>query len=126
MSARILAATLAVTACAAIGAGVAIAHDEVESTSPAKGAVLAKLPAKVSMTLGEAVGRLDSVTVTRNGRGNLVASSRIDPAKAARVVATLKRPGARWWPGTYRVTWKVTGADGHRQTLTAGFRVKAS
>jgi methionine-rich copper-binding protein CopC len=75
------------------------------------------------MTFGETVGRLDRVTVTRNGRGNLVRSSRIAAGNAARVVATLKRPGARWWPGVYRVTWKVTGADGHTQTLTAGFRV---
>ena len=123
MSARILAATLAVTACAAIGAGAAIAHDEVEATSPTRGAVLTKLPPKVSMTFGETVGRLDAVRVTRNGRGNLVGSSRIDAANASRVVATLKRPGAKWWPGTYRVTWRITGADGHKQTLTAGFRV---
>jgi methionine-rich copper-binding protein CopC len=123
MSARIVAATLAVAACAGIGAGIAIAHDEVEATSPARGAVLTKLPAKVSVTFGETVGRLNSVVVTRNGKGNLVRRSRIQAANAARVVATLKRPGARWWPGTYKVTWKVTGADGHKQTLTAGFRV---
>jgi methionine-rich copper-binding protein CopC len=123
MSARIVAATLAVAACAGIGAGIAIAHDEVEATSPARGAVLTKLPAKVSVTFGETVGRLNSVVVTRNGKGNLVRRSRIHARNAARVVATLKRPGARWWPGTYKVTWKVTGADGHKQTLTAGFRV---
>ena len=123
MTARIVAAALAVAACAAIGAGVAAAHDEVEATSPVRGAVLTRLPAKVSMTFGETVGRLNAVRVTRNGRGNLVGSSRIDAGNAARVVVTLKRPGVKWWPGTYRVTWRITGADGHRQTLTAGFRV---
>jgi methionine-rich copper-binding protein CopC len=40
------------------------------------------------------------------------------------VVATLKRPGARYRAGVWRVTWRVTGADGHTLTLTAGFRVR--
>lgn len=123
MSARMRAAVLAVAACAAGGAGVAVAHDEVEGTTPARGAVLQNLPPKVSMTFGETLGKLNAVTITRNGRGSFVKSSTIDPRNAARVVATLVRPGARYRPGVWRVTWRVTGADGHKQTLTAGFRV---
>ena len=46
-----------VAAALAGGAGVALAHDEVEGTTPARGAVLKNLPPKVSMTFGETVGR---------------------------------------------------------------------
>ena len=71
-----------------------------------------------------AAGRLASARVTRNGSGNLVKSSRLDPTNAARAVATLRRPGAKWWPATYKVIWKVVAADGHAQTITITFRVR--
>ena len=123
MSTRTRAAALAVVALAG-SAGVAVAHDEVEGTTPARGAVLRVLPAKVSMTFGETVGRLDKVAITRNGKGDFGKRAGIDPRNAARVVATIKRPGARFRKGLWKVTWRVTSADGHKQVLTAGFRVR--
>lgn len=125
MTARRLMAVLGAAACAtAVTTGVALAHDEAQSTSPKKGAVLSALPAQVSVTWGEPVGRLTGATVTRNGKGNLVKTARIDRSNARKVVATLNRPGARWQAGTYRVTWRITAADGHRQTLVVGFTVR--
>ncbi len=125
MTARSLVAVLGAVACAtALTTGVALAHDEVAATSPKKGAVLRTLPPTVKVTLGEPVGRLNGVTVTRNGKGNLVKTARIDRSNARRVVATLKRPGRKWQPGTYRVKWRITAADGHRQTLVVQFKVK--
>jgi methionine-rich copper-binding protein CopC len=123
MSMRTRAAALAVVALAG-AAGAALAHDEVEGTTPARGAVLRDLPTKVSMTFGETVGRLDRVTITRNGTGNFVKAAGIDPRNAARVVATIRRPGVRFRKGLWKVTWRVTSADGHKQVLTAGFRVR--
>jgi methionine-rich copper-binding protein CopC len=123
MSLKTRAAALAAVALAG-AAGVAVAHEEVASTTPARGAVLQNLPAKVTMTFGAPVGRVDGVRITRNGRGDFTKGARIDPRNAARVVATLKRPGKRYRAGLWKVTWRVTGADGHRQTLTAGFRVR--
>ena len=123
MSVKLRAAALAAVALAGTAA-VAVAHDEVEGTTPARGAVLQNLPPKVSMTFGEAVGRLDKVTITRNGKGNFTKSAQIDPRNAARVVATLKRPGPKFRKGLWKVTWRVTSADGHKQVLTAGFRVR--
>lgn len=123
MSVKLKVAALA--AAALVGAaGVAVAHDEVKRTTPARGAVLKNLPAKVSMTFGEPVGRLDRVTITRNGRGDFVKRTQIDPRNASRVVATLKRPGGKARKGLWKVTWRVTSADGHKQVLTAGFRVR--
>ncbi len=124
MTARTLIAVLGAAVCATAVTGVALAHDEAASTSPKKGAALTALPAQVSVTWGEQVGRLNGATVTRNGGGNLVKSARIDPANARRVVATLNRPGKKWQPGSYRVTWRITAADGHKQTLVVPFTVK--
>ncbi len=124
MTARHVIALLGAAACAAGITGVAVAHDEAASTTPAKGAALASLPSQVSVTWGEPVGRLNGATVTRNGTGNLVKAAKIDPANARRVVATLNRPGKKWQPGTYRVVWRITAADGHRQTLVVPFTVK--
>ena len=81
MSVKLRAAALAAVALAGT-AGVAVAHDEVEGTTPARGAVLQNLPPKVSMTFGEPVGPLDGVRVTRNGKGNFTKSSQIDPRNA--------------------------------------------
>ncbi|MGE0029247.1 MAG: copper resistance protein CopC [Thermoleophilia bacterium] len=117
-------AAASVTVALAGTAGVALAHDEVQGTTPARGAVLQNLPPKVSMTFGEAVGRLDKVTITRNGKGSFVKSAQIDPRNASRVVATLKRPGGKARKGVWKVTWRITSADGHKQVLSAGFRVR--
>jgi hypothetical protein len=40
------------------------------------------------------------------------------------VVATLKRPGGKGRNGLWKVTWRITGADGHKQVLSASFRVR--
>lgn len=123
MTARALMAVLGATVCATAVSGVALAHNDARTTSPRSGAVLTALPAQVSVTWGEPVGRLNGVTVTRNGKGNLVKAARVNASNARRVVATLRRLGTRWQPGTYRVTWRLTGADGHRQTLVVPFTV---
>ncbi len=124
MTVRGLIAVLGAAVCATAVTGVAVAHDEAEAAYPKKGAALKKLPPQVRVTWGEPVGRLNRVTVTRNGKGNLVKAARIDRSNARRVVATLKRPGRKWQPGKYRVTWRITAADGHRQTLVVPFTVK--
>lgn len=124
MTARSLIAVLGAAVCATAVTGVALAHDEAASTSPKRGAALSALPAQVSVTWGEPVGRLNGATVTRNGAGNLVKAARIDPANARRVVATLSRPGSSWQPGSYRVIWRITAADGHKQTMVVPFTVK--
>jgi methionine-rich copper-binding protein CopC len=123
MSLKLRAAALAAVALAG-AAGAALAHEEVARTTPARAATLQNLPPKVTMTFGEPVGRIDGVRVTRNGKGDFVKTSRIDPRNAARVVATLKRPGGKGRKGLWKVTWRITGADGHAQTFTAGFRVR--
>jgi methionine-rich copper-binding protein CopC len=117
--AAVLAAALAVAAPA-----VALAHTEVRSSSPRDGAVLARTPAAMAVTFGEPIGRLGTMTMTRNGAGNLVKSARIAPRNARTALIALKRPGAAKQAGRYRLTWRITGADGHRLSGTITFRVR--
>lgn len=123
MSARAIAAAAAATLCLGAGAGTALAHTEVVASSPRDGASLSRLPAAVILTFEEPVGRVRGVVVRREGGPNLVRRARTHPRDAARVVATLKRPGRRWQPGSYRAGWRVVGEDGHTVGGVLRFRV---
>lgn len=109
---------------AAVAATPALAHSDVTSTSPAKGATLTRTPAQMAVTFSDAVGTAGKMTVTRNGAGNLVKSARISPKNGRTVLIRLKRPGAKKQAGTYKLTWRVTGADGHALRGTVTFRVR--
>jgi methionine-rich copper-binding protein CopC len=119
----VVAATISVAA--ALGAsGTAWAHAALEASAPRQGAVLKRPPARASLTFSEPVGRIVSVRVTRNGRGNLARAARIAPRDAARVVVSLRRPGRRAWAGRYRIVWRVRSADGHVIRGVVGYRVR--
>ncbi len=116
-----LVAAVLITAAAA---GPALAHSDVASTSPARGATLERTPARMAVTFSDPVGRIGKMRVTRGGRGNLVKGAAISRRNARTVMIRLKRPGPRNQPGTYRLRWRVIGADGHALTGTVTFRVR--
>ncbi|MGD9573080.1 MAG: copper resistance protein CopC [Thermoleophilia bacterium] len=93
-------------------------------TSPKDGAKLTRVPATITVSFGDPIGRLGAMRVTRNGAGNLVRSARISPRNAARAVITLKRPGPKAQKGAYRLKWTVTHADGHVQSGIVRFTVR--
>lgn len=106
---RILAA-VAVTAGVLVAAPTsAMAHTELESTSPADGAVLSEPPATVSFTFNEELlPGTDTISVNDDA-GNVVATAAVEP-----VGATISMP----WPaeatsGTFQVAFRVVSADGH-------------
>lgn len=121
---RPVAALAAATCLASLGAGTALAHTDVESSTPRDGAVLARTPATATVTFGEPMQRVSRITVSRNGQGNLVKSARLSPRDASVATVTLKRPGPKKQPGTYRLRWEVVGADGHALTGTITYRVR--
>ena len=123
MSARTIAAGLAVALCLGAGATTALAHTEVQSSSPKDGATIARLPARVVLTFAEPISRVRRVVVKRNGKGNLAKTVAQDPRDARRVLVTLKRPGAKWQPGRYRVNWLITATDGDAVNGVVAFRV---
>lgn len=109
---------------AAVAASPALGHAEAVSMTPKHGTTLTRVPAQMTVTFGEPIGRLGAVRVTRNRAGNLVKGARIAPANARRAVITLKRPGPRKQAGLYRLTWRVTSADGHPVSGVVVFRVR--
>ena len=122
MSARTIAATLAAALCLGAGATMALAHTEVESSSPRDGATLSRLPARVVLTFGGPIA-VRTVVVKRNGKGNLAKTVARDPRDATRVLVTLKRPGLKWQAGRYRVNWVITATDGDAVSGVLAFRV---
>lgn len=109
---------------AAVATTPALGHSDVTASSPAHGSTLTRVPAQMTVTFGDAIGKLGTMTVARNGTGNLVKASRTSPTDARTAVITLKRPGPKKQAGLYRLTWRIVGADGHRLTGVIAFRVR--
>ncbi len=118
-------ALAAIVAVAAALPATALGHgDSPVTTTPKDGAALKRVPATVTVSFGDTIGRLGAMRVTRNGAGNLVKSARISPRNAAAAVVTLKRPGPKAQNGAYRLRWTVTHADGHVQSGIVRFTVR--
>lgn len=122
-SLRRTAAALAGATALALAATTATAHTEVTSSSPAHGSKPVRPPATMTITFGEPLLRAGTTTMTRNGSGQLVKSAKVSRANSRTVVLALKRPGPRKWAGVYRLTWRVTGADGHALRGVIVYRV---
>ena len=112
----ILAAVLALA-----GATVAIAHTEVKSTSPAKGAVAKTSITRVTVTFTGALRR-GTVRVT-GPTGTVVSkgSGGRDPRNVNRLLVGLKS-GLK--AGSYKASWTIVAADGHEQRGSFRFRLK--
>ena len=112
----ILAAVLVLGAVA-----VAAAHTEVKSTSPAKGAVAKTSISRVTVTFD---GTLRRGTLRVSGpRGTVVSKGAggRDPRNIKRLLAGLKG-GLK--AGSYKASWTIVAADGHRQRGSFRFRLK--
>lgn len=91
------------------GMGIAQAHSQLESTSPAAGATADTVPLEVVLTFNENVLRgLSRVGVADASGASVVAG---EPTSEGRVVSQPLAPDLS--AGTYTVTYKVTSADGH-------------
>ncbi|HMS62248.1 MAG TPA: copper resistance protein CopC [Solirubrobacteraceae bacterium] len=118
ISTRLLAAALAVTCV--IGAGVALGHAEVTSTSPKAGGTARTTLSRVTVRFGDPV---TTGTITVTGPSGVVSRGRggPDPRNPARLLAGLRRPLA---PGAYKAAWTALATDGHRQRGSFTFKVR--
>jgi methionine-rich copper-binding protein CopC len=104
----IMAATV-LLGTALLGAGPALAHDAVESTSPAAGATVPTPPAAVSLTLSNHPLALGTQIKISDATGRNWADG---AAEIVDNVASQKlKAGAP--SGLYTVQWRVVSSDGH-------------
>lgn len=104
----------------AAGAPAALAHTKVKSTSPASGGSAKTTTSRVSVTF---TGALRSGTLRVTGPGGRAASSRTggrDPRNVKRLLVGLK---GSLKAGSYKASWTILAADGHRQRGSFRFRL---
>lgn len=103
------------------GASVAVAHTDVQATSPAGGTTAATSLTRVTVTFD---GPLRRGTVRVVGPGNRVVSRGSggrDPRNIRRLLVALRGPLRA---GAYRATWTIVAADGHAQKGSFRFRLR--
>ena len=104
-----------------LGAPPALAHTELETSSPVAGARLAVPPTIVSLTFGEAV-RLPANPIRVTGPDGAVWTV----GQATVTDATVSAPVAAAGPaGAYTLTWQVVAADGDTIRGTVRFTLTA-
>lgn len=86
----------------------AFAHSEIETTSPADGAVVAAVPAEVSIRFANEI-RLTRVDMTHADHPSV----QIDLSAYKRFDRDFLLPIEAMGPGTYRFEWRGLGTDGH-------------
>ncbi len=94
----------------------ATSHTNLVETNPADGAVLEKLPADATVTLGEAPKRADVVLEAPDGTVHKLQTRVADTTIAAELPSTGPR-------GDYTLSYRVVSADGHPVTGSATFTV---
>lgn len=105
-----------------LGAGQALAHTRLLSSTPAEGANLAGAPDRVSLTFSEAI-QADFSTVTVTGPDGTTWQSGAVTADGATVSIALRplRPAGR-----YEIGYRVVSDDGHPVTGKVGFVLTAA
>lgn len=117
-------ATVTALACAAAlsgAAAAAMAHSEVEVTSPRAGGTASTQITKVTVTFS---GPMRSGTIRVTGPGGAVVSrgrGGRDPRNVTRLTVPLR---AVLKPGAYTARWTALAADGHRQRGSFRFRLR--
>jgi len=108
--AAIAATTLAVLASLLLGAGPALAHASLKSSTPANGATLAQAPREVELRFTAAINPASATIVVRGADGT-TATEGTPRVVGAVVVQPLRATLAE---GHFTVTFQVVSADGHR------------
>jgi copper transport protein len=113
----LLAALVALAAAAVLPAS-ALAHAQLEATSPERGALVVKEPAAISFTFDEQVGGTDGAVRVFDTKGDRVDDgAAYHPGSNGKTFAVHLEPGLP--KGTYTATYRVVSADTH--IVTGGF-----
>jgi hypothetical protein len=111
---------VAATAAIMLSASPVLAHARLVSATPGSGAVVSA-PGAVSLTFSERFAAPFSTVEVEDGRGRMVALTRMVSEDGKTLGGSFAAPLTA---GTYRVTWAIAAADGHRMTGTYSFTVR--
>lgn len=124
MKLRIAILASAVTFLPIFNSDSAFAHAALESTTPAKGAVVAQSTNKVVMQFGEELlvleGKSPNSIIVSDSHGKKVSTGRV-AISGTKISIALKAPLN---PGKYTVKYRVVSADGHVVSGSYSFIVK--
>jgi methionine-rich copper-binding protein CopC len=112
--------SLAVTSAVILSASPALAHARLVSATPGDGATVAA-PQTISLTFSERFAAPFSTIELVDGRGRLVALTKTVSEDGKTLGGSFAAPLST---GSYRVTWAIAAADGHRMTGTYSFTVR--
>jgi methionine-rich copper-binding protein CopC len=113
---------LAVVLLATAVASPAAAHTDLVSSSPENGATLDAPPDQITLKFAEAVLTSGAQIVATSAKGTTVD---LGPAEVAGAKVTAAWP-ADAAEGRYKVSWRVSGDDGHPLKGTFAFTVDAA
>ena len=124
MKLRVAILACAVTFLPISNSDSAFAHAAIESTLPAKGAVVAQSTNKVVMQFGEELlvleGKSPNSIIVSDSHGKKVSTGRV-AISGTKISIALKAPLN---PGKYTVKYRVVSADGHVVSGSYTFTVK--
>ncbi len=109
---------LAAAGLIAAGAVPALAHTELVSSGPKKGAVVTHLPGTVVLNFSEALQKVKGGTLKVNG-SNRAVRVRLNPRNASQVRITTKGDAE----GRYTARVTLLAPDGDTQVVSYSFRV---
>lgn len=112
--------TLAACAVVMLSVSPVLAHARLQSATPANGATVSA-PRMVSLTFSERFAAPFSSVEVEDGRGRAVSLTRAVSEDGKTLGGTFAAPLPA---GTYRVTWAIAAADGHRMTGNYSFTVR--
>lgn len=114
-------AVLVIVCAGVVGAAPAMAHTDLESSSPNDGATLSEVPASIDLTFSESVLSEGAAIVVRTDTDTPVDVGAVTVDGATVSVA---------WPadadsGRFNVAWRVVADDGHPIEGTLSFTIEA-
>ncbi len=102
-----------------LAAAPALAHAQLDSTTPAQGVTVATAPARVTLTFSENIGISQGYVRVTDAKGDRVDTGTASVSGPTAAVAL--RPGLP--DGGYLVSWRVISADSHPVAGSFGFAV---
>ncbi|MBA4000498.1 copper homeostasis periplasmic binding protein CopC [Brevundimonas sp.] len=112
--------SLAVASAMVLSTTPAFAHARLVSATPGDGATVAA-PRTISLTFSERFAAPFSTVELEDSQGRPVALTKTVSEDGKTLGGSFAAPLTA---GTYRVTWAIAAADGHRMTGTYSFTVR--